>query len=119
MEIIQSVTKDFILYLRKELHDVVDLHFESTAGGAITIVYISSIVNQREIESNFLEPLSSILVDGNGQGLNGGSDIIDFGEQLRVQHFQVWNRIAWKKVYPTVDFQVDLQVHIWGNGVLY
>jgi spore germination protein KC len=51
------------------------------------------------------------------QGFN--SDIIDFGEQLRVQHFQVWKRIAWEKVYPTVDFQVDLQVHIWGNGVLY
>jgi spore germination protein KC len=47
------------------------------------------------------------------------SDIINFGEQLRVQHFQVWNRIDWKKVYPTIGFQVDLRVHIWGNGVLY
>lgn len=47
------------------------------------------------------------------------SDILNFGEQLRVQHLQVWNRIDWKKVYPTADFQVDLRVHIWGNGVLY
>lgn len=51
------------------------------------------------------------------QGFN--SDILDFGEQLRVQHLQVWNRVDWKKVYSTVDFQVDLRVHIWGNGVLY
>jgi spore germination protein KC len=51
------------------------------------------------------------------QGFN--SDILDFGEQLRVQHLQVWNRINWKKVYPSVDFKMDLQVHIWGNGVLY
>lgn len=47
------------------------------------------------------------------------SDIIDFGEQLRVQHMQIWNKLNWKKVYPAVGFQVDLQVHIWGNGVLY
>ena len=68
---IQSITKDFILYLRQELHDVADLHFESAAGGEITVVYISSIVNQREIESNFLEPLNRIRVEDNGQSLNG------------------------------------------------
>jgi spore germination protein KA len=71
LEIIQSVTKDFILYLRKELHDVADLHFESTAGGAITVVYISSIVSQREIEGNFLEPLNSTCINSNGQDRNG------------------------------------------------
>lgn len=71
LEIIQSVTKDFILYLRQELHEVVDLHFESAAGGALTVVYISSIVNQRAIERNFLGPLNSIRVDSNGQDRNG------------------------------------------------
>lgn len=60
MENIQSSTKDFILYIRKELHDVADLHFESAAAGEVTIVYLSSIVSQLEIEDHFLEPLRQL-----------------------------------------------------------
>ena len=70
---------------------------------------------ERNVKKTISPKLSAVI--RKLQGFN--SDIINFGEQLRVQHFPVWNRIVWKKAYPTVDFQVDLQVHIWGNGVLY
>lgn len=69
METIQAATQDFILYIRKELNDAADLHFESTAGGKVTIVYLSSVVNQREIEADFLEPLGRIGVAGNAPEL--------------------------------------------------
>lgn len=49
------------------------------------------------------------------------SDTIDFGEQLRAQHPDVWKRIArtraWKKVFPTAPFQIDLKVKIQRDGV--
>ncbi len=46
------------------------------------------------------------------------SDIIDFGEQLRVQHQRVWERTDWKRTFPSVKFQVRVKVKILGNGVL-
>lgn len=49
------------------------------------------------------------------------SDTLDFGEQLRAQHPDVWKRIArtraWKKVFPTAPFQIDLKVKIQRDGV--
>lgn len=60
MDIIQSSTKDFILYIRKELNDSADLRFESAVSGEVTIVYLSSIVSQREIEDHFLKPLQQL-----------------------------------------------------------
>jgi hypothetical protein len=62
LDLIQSSAKDFILYIRKELNDSTDLHFES-ATGEVTIVYLSSIVNQEEIENHFLKPLEQIQMD--------------------------------------------------------
>jgi spore germination protein KC len=46
------------------------------------------------------------------------SDIIDFGEQFRAQHPDVWRRIAWKKVFPKVPFRIELKVKIQRDGVL-
>jgi hypothetical protein len=60
VEIIQSSPKDFILYIRKELNDSADLRFESAAAGEITVIYLSSIVNPREIEEHFLKPLEQV-----------------------------------------------------------
>lgn len=45
------------------------------------------------------------------------SDTIDFGEQLRAQHQDVWQRTNWKQVFPTVPFRIDLKVKIQRDGV--
>lgn len=46
------------------------------------------------------------------------SDPIDFGEEFRAQHQDLWQRIDWKKVFPTVPFRIDLKVKIQRDGVL-
>lgn len=46
------------------------------------------------------------------------SDPIDFGEQLRAQQPEVWRRISWKKVYPSVPFKIELKMKIQRDGVL-
>lgn len=71
MELIQPFTKDFILYIRKELNDSADLHFQSAVAGEVTVVYLSSIVNHREIEEHFLKPLEQIGIDRNLPELPG------------------------------------------------
>jgi hypothetical protein len=45
------------------------------------------------------------------------SDVIDFGAQLRAQHYDLWKRINWKKVYPTVPFRVTVQAKIIRDGL--
>ena len=45
------------------------------------------------------------------------SDPIDFGEQLRIQHQDLWKKIAWKKVFPTVSFKVMVKVKLERDGV--
>lgn len=45
------------------------------------------------------------------------SDPIDFGEEFRAQHQDVWQRIAWKKVFPSVPFRIKLRVKIQRDGV--
>jgi len=46
------------------------------------------------------------------------SDTLDFGEQLRAQHQDVWQRIAWKKTFPTVPFRIRLKVKIQRDEAL-
>jgi len=46
------------------------------------------------------------------------SDIIDFGEQLRIQHQELWRKLDWKKVYPEVPFRVEVKVQIVSDGVM-
>lgn len=46
------------------------------------------------------------------------SDIINFGEQLRVQQYTWWKKHDWKKVFPTVSFAVQAKVHIVRDGVV-
>lgn len=46
------------------------------------------------------------------------SDVIDFGEQFRVQHQAIWEKTHWKKVFPMVHFQVTVRVKISRDGVL-
>jgi Ger(x)C family germination protein len=70
---------------------------------------LETIVKQ-EIYSRMVEVIRKL------QGLN--SDTLDFGEQLRAQHQEVWKRIAWKKVFPTVPFRIELKVKVQRDGVL-
>lgn len=50
------------------------------------------------------------------QSLN--SDVIDFGEQLRVQHEGLWKKIDWRKTFPKVPYQVEVKVQILSDGVM-
>lgn len=72
----------------------------------------------RRLEKTATEEIRSRLesVIRRLQELN--SDPIDFGEQLRAQHQDVWQRINWKKVFPTVPFRIELKVKIQRDGVL-
>jgi len=45
------------------------------------------------------------------------SDPIDFGEEFRAQHQEIWQRTNWKKVFPTVPFRIDLKVKLQRDGV--
>ncbi len=44
------------------------------------------------------------------------SDVINFGEEFRVQHQAAWQKTDWKAVYPTVPFAVKVKVRILSNG---
>ncbi len=46
------------------------------------------------------------------------SDPIDFGEQFRVQHPDIWKRISWKNVFPKARFKVLVKVILLREGVL-
>ncbi|HEX3046409.1 MAG TPA: Ger(x)C family spore germination protein [Bacillota bacterium] len=48
------------------------------------------------------------------QGYN--SDIINFGEEFRVQHQKAWKKTDWRKVYPVVPFTVKAKVKILSDG---
>lgn len=63
------------------------------------------------------KPVSiDLLVIAKLQSYN--SDVIDFGEQLRVQHQAIWENIRWKEIFPIVQYQVSVKVSIQKNGVL-
>ncbi|MGE5606071.1 MAG: Ger(x)C family spore germination protein, partial [Bacteroidota bacterium] len=46
------------------------------------------------------------------------SDPIDFGEQFRVQHPDLWKRSDWKKVFPQARFRVLAKVKILREGII-
>lgn len=46
------------------------------------------------------------------------SDIIDFGEEYRVQHLAQWEKYPWKKVFPEVRFKVVVHATIERDGIL-
>ncbi len=49
------------------------------------------------------------------QSLN--ADVINFGEQLRVQQQDTWKQIDWRKIYPTASFTLSFACHIERDGV--
>ncbi len=50
------------------------------------------------------------------QALN--ADVIDFGEQFRIQQPKIWEETDWKKIFPKVPFQVAVKVSLQKDGVL-
>ncbi len=58
-----------------------------------------------------ISPLISKL-----QALN--ADVIDFGEQFRIQQPKIWEETDWKKIFPKVPFQVAVNISLQKDGVL-
>lgn len=50
------------------------------------------------------------------QALN--ADVIDFGEQFRIQQPKIWEETDWKKIFPKVPFQVAVNVSLQKDGIL-
>ncbi len=50
------------------------------------------------------------------QGYN--SDVIDFGEQFRIQHPSLWEKTNWKEIFPSVSYRVTVKVSLQKDGVL-
>lgn len=46
------------------------------------------------------------------------SDIIDFGEEYRVQHFESWKKRSWKQTFPEARFKVIVHAKIERDGIL-
>ena len=46
------------------------------------------------------------------------SDPINFEEEFRVQQPEVWRKIKWKTIFPTVGFTVKVKVKVVRNGIL-
>lgn len=57
MATIPLTMKEFIDYLRSALGDPVDFRLESTFDGKLAIIFLASLTQRTEIQSNFLEPL--------------------------------------------------------------
>jgi hypothetical protein len=46
------------------------------------------------------------------------SDIINFGEEFRVQHLDQWKKHQWKQIFPEVRFKVVVKAKIERDGAL-
>ena len=46
------------------------------------------------------------------------SDIINFGEQFRVQHYRQWQKQQWKQIFSKVRFKVMVKAKIERDGTL-
>lgn len=46
------------------------------------------------------------------------SDIINFGEEFRVQHLEQWNKHPWKQIFSKVKFKVIVKANIERDGAL-
>src|SRR5690554_115813 len=49
---------------------------------------------------------------------NFNADIVGFGDKLRIQQQDIWQRIKWKNLYPTVPFAIQVKLKIDKDGAL-
>ncbi len=99
------LTKEQIRELIKELKDAKDIN-KNLIFDYFGCYGSMDLPELRGDETQLVEIITGIMKKG-------------FGEHLRVKHLRFGTGSLGKKFYPKVDFQVDLHVHIWGNGVLY
>ncbi len=45
------------------------------------------------------------------------ADVIEFGEALRVQHQELWEKVDWRRVYPQAGFTLSVRAHITREGL--
>jgi spore germination protein KC len=95
-----------------EVHVVVFGSVSENTGGQLTIFPREIDSYQRAIEKEIREAITDLIKKL--QAFN--SDVINFGEEFRVQHQAVWQKTDWKAVYPTVPFAVKVKVRILSNG---
>ncbi|HEX3044874.1 MAG TPA: Ger(x)C family spore germination protein [Bacillota bacterium] len=72
----------------------------------------------RELEKHIAQSLKQRLtaVIAKLQGYN--ADVIDFGEQFRIQQQNLWEKTNWKEIFPAVSYQVSVKVSLQKDGVL-
>lgn len=81
-------------------------------GEELTPAYI------QKLESAAEQVLRPRLVNVIKKLQNFNSDVVGFGEKLRIQHQDMWQRIEWKDLYPTVPFAVNVKLKIVRDGAL-
>jgi spore germination protein KC len=74
--------------------------------------------NERELELGIQKVLVKKITAVIQKLQSDNSDIINFGEELRVQHLDVWKQLKWKQTFPKVSFQVVVKAKIERGGVL-
>ncbi len=71
----------------------------------------------RQVESEIQRVLTRQIIPVVRKLQRYNSDVIDFGEQLRVQRPELWKRLNWKRVFPKVSFKLAVKVKITRDGV--
>ena len=93
---------------------------ETVVYGSITELTLPQLTVSPQDVARFQKTIAQEIEKGIGDLIKKlqqyNADIIDFGEELRVQHQNVWKKTDWKRTFPTVPFSVKVKVHIEGDG---
>ncbi len=92
---------------------------------------VTAILNERTDQKTNLSPkeirkLEKIIAQSLKERLTAviaklqayNADVIDFGEQLRIQHQDLWEKINWKEIFPKAPYEVTVKVSLQKDGVL-
>jgi spore germination protein KC len=71
----------------------------------------------RRLQSAIEKELTSKLTEVVKKLQSYNSDVVNFGEELRVQHQDLWKQIKWKEIYPAVPFEIKVKATIERDGV--
>jgi hypothetical protein len=107
---IPSVPEEFINQIRITLGNPVDLHFESLVAGKVTLAYIESVVNQTDLQTNLLGPLSLLSGTKARYAWEDLLPLISQSDGLKRQYIE-------DVIYDLMSGRIA--VLILGNGVVY
>lgn len=92
---------------------------------------VTAILNERTDQKTNLSPnethkLEKLITQSLKQRLTAviaklqgyNADVINFGEQFRIQHQDLWEKTKWKEIFPTVPYQVNVKVSLQKDGIL-